>query len=111
MDKNTTFAGVCQGTTGKVANFRTRSSAQAKKFYYLHAGIYSLYQSHPDDSRSWYGSAIATYGKLDLSNQIPGESAGLGLAQKNGGNLLADVSKTFGDEQGYRFSLLLTNAW
>ena len=69
-----------------------------------YAGIYSLYQSHPDASRSWYGSAIATYGKLDLSNQVPGESAGLGLVQKYGGNLLAaslENGLTFRQKNGW----------
>lgn len=54
-----------------------------------YAGIYSLYQSKPANSRSWYGSAIATYGKIDFSNQVPGESSGLGLNQSYGGNLLS----------------------
>ena len=54
-----------------------------------YAGIYALYQSKPADSRSWYGSAIATYGRLDFNNQVPGESSGLGLNQAYGGNLFS----------------------
>ena len=59
-----------------------------------YAGIYSLYQSKPDSSRSWYGSAIATYGRLEFSNQTPGESSGLGLSQTYSGNLLSASLET-----------------
>jgi len=69
-----------------------------------YAGIYSLYQSKPASSRSWFGSAIATYGRLEFSNKVPGESLGLGLNQAYDGNLLTaslESGLTFRRQNGW----------
>ena len=68
-----------------------------------YAGLYTLYQSKPASSRSWYGSAVATYGRLEYNNQVPGES-GYGLNQTYGGNVLSaslESGVTFRQPRGW----------
>lgn len=53
-----------------------------------YAGIYSVFQSRPDQLCSWYNSAGILYGHMQFANQVPGE-LGYGLNQTYSGNMLA----------------------
>lgn len=49
-------------------------------------GIYGLYMQNPEGLSSWYGSCSLLYGRLSLSNTVPGE-LGYGLDQEYDGNI------------------------
>lgn len=71
---------------------------------HTYGGVYSVYQSHPDRSRSWYGSAALLYGHLRFANKVPGELAGYGLNQDYSGKMLAamlDSGLTFRRSDGW----------
>lgn len=71
-------------------NFNQNDSASSVKnsLKNSYLGLYTLYQVDPAARRSWYGSAVATLGKLEFNNQVPGES-GYGLNQSYSGGVFA----------------------
>ncbi|MBP2665670.1 MAG: outer rane autotransporter barrel domain protein, partial [Firmicutes bacterium] len=82
-----------QNKAGQQTNFWVRAS-YLREFCGANSLDVAGDSAQSNNGRNYY--QINAGANMDITRQL---------------SLNGDVSKTFGDEQGYRFSLLLTNAW